>query len=339
MHSLRIVLPGGEGHLGKLLATHFSSLGHQVTTLTRNPNSSAGSTGQSNLWETAIWDGKSVGAWVEALEGADVLINLAGRSVDCRYNAKNREEILQSRVRSTAVLGEAIQRMHRAPRVWLNMSTATIYRHSYDHAMDEATGEIGGGEPGAPFGWRFSIDVARRWEEAFFSAQTPNTRKIAIRAAMVMSPEAGGIFEVILQLVRIGLGGAWGSGRQYMSWIHEEDFLRAVEYLIQREQIMGAVNLAAPVPLPNHEFMSDLRDAWGIRIGLPAGQWMLAVGAILLRTETELLLKSRRVVPGILQGDGFEFRHPEWPAAARDLVRRWRERSSRENQAGLIRSA
>jgi len=326
LKALRIVLPGGEGHLGKLLARHFSSQGHDVTTLARNPRTPAGDL--PKLWKTAAWDGISVGAWVETLEGADVLINLAGRSVDCRYNARNREEILQSRVRSTSVLGDAIRRMNRPPRIWLNASTATIYRHSFDRAMDEATGEIGGDEPDAPFGWRFSIEVARRWEESFFSAQTPNTRKVAMRAAMVMSAAPGGIFELILRLVRVGLGGAWGSGRQYMSWIHEQDFLRAVDFLIQREEIAGTVNLAAPVPLPNKEFMSELRDAHGIRVGLPSQEWMLAVGAFLLRTETELLLKSRRVVPGILLKNGFKFRFPEWPVAARDLVQRWRGQSS-----------
>ena len=342
---LRITLPGGEGHLGRILAQHFSGLGHEVTTLTRNPHNTVAPTAESvsaadpKLWRTVVWDGMNLGAWVETLEGADVLINLAGRSVDCRYNARNREEILQSRVRSTAVLGEVIRKLRRPPRVWLNASTATIYRHSYDRAMDEATGEIGGNESGAPTDWRFSIEVARRWEESFFSAQTPNIRKIAMRAAMVMSPTAGGIFEVLLRLVRTGMGGAWGSGRQYMSWIHQEDFLRAVVHLIQREEITGVVNLAAPVPLSNEEFMSALRDAWGIRFGLSAREWMLTIGAFLLQTETELLLKSRRVVPGILQRNGFEFRYPEWPVAAWDLVRRWREHCSSGTGKELVPGA
>jgi uncharacterized protein (TIGR01777 family) len=339
---LRIVLPGGDGHLGRLLAQRFSALGHEVTTLTRTPRGTSSNASANRLtrnpkpWKTVLWDGRTGGAWEESLEGADILINLAGRSVDCRYNATNREEILQSRVLSTAVLGEAIQRLKRAPRVWLNASTATIYRHSYDRAMDEATGEIGGAEPDAPASWRFSIQVAQGWEESFFSARTPNTRKVAMRAAMVMSSTAGGIFEVLLRLVRMGIGGKWGSGRQYMSWIHDEDFLRAIEFLIQREDISGVVNLASPAPLPNIEFMAAVRAAYGIRFGLPASEWMLAFGAFFLRTETELLLKSRRVVPGILHKNGFEFFYPEWPTAARDLVSRWRERRSGGSRAELV---
>jgi uncharacterized protein len=266
-----------------------------------------------------------LGSWVAALENADVVLNLSGRSVDCRYNPRNREQILHSRLDSTAILAKAIQSLRCPPRLWLNASTATIYRHSYDRAMDEHTGELGGNEQDAPSTWQFSIEVARRWEEAFFSSETPSTRKVALRAAMVMSTEAGGVFPIVLRLVRLGLGGAWGDGRQYMSWIHELDFCRAVEFLIDRDEISGPVNLAAPHPLPNREFMADLRRAWGMPVGLPAHTWMLSVGAFLMRTETELLLKSRRVVPSILREHGFDFRFPKWPEAAADLVRRWKE--------------
>lgn len=328
--SLRIVIPGGEGHLGRLLARQFSNLGHSVTTLTRRQHDFSTSTTQPKeskhprSWKTAVWDGRSKGSWAETLEDADVLINLAGRSVDCRYTAENRAEILRSRVESTTVLGKAIQAMRFPPRLWLNASTATIYRHSLDRDMDEKTGELGGNEPDAPASWRFSIDVARQWENSFFAAQTPGTRKVALRAAMVMSADGGGVFEAVIRLVRSGFGGAWGSGRQYMSWIHEHDFLRAVEFLIEREQITGVVNLAAPRPLPNEEFLLHLRNAWGIGFGLPAKEWMLTLGALLMRTETELLLKSRRVVPGVLQKHGFAFAYPQWPEAARDLVGQWR---------------
>ena len=270
------------------------------------------------------WDGRTLGGWIEALDGADVLINLAGRSVDCRYNAKNRNAILQSRVESTFILGEAIEKLRRPPAVWLNASTATIYRHSFDRAMDEASGEIGGLEPDAHPSWQFSVEVARQWEQSLFSSHTPKTRKIAMRTAMVMSSRQGGIFEIVLRLVRLGLGGAWGSGRQYISWIHEQDFLRAIDHLIWDERIHGVVNLAARAPLPNREFLSALREAWGTSFGLPATRWMLEVGAALLQTETELLLKSRRVIPGILPQHGFEFRFPSWPQAAQDLVSRWR---------------
>jgi uncharacterized protein len=314
---LRIVIPGGEGHLGGILKRHFSANGHSVTTLTR----------RSRPEPSAIqWDGQKLGDWVDALDGADVLINLAGRSVDCRYNARNRHDILRSRVGSTAVLGDAIARAAKPPRIWLNASTATIYRHSFNRNMDEATGEFGGDEADAPSSWRFSIEVARQWEQAFFSAKTPRTRKVAMRAAMVMSRERGGIFDVLHRQARVGLAGSWGSGRQYMSWIHGTDFARAVEFLIERENLTGAVNLAAPLPLPNSEFLSVLRCACGARLGLRSTEWMLKIGAFVLRTETELLLKSRRVVPGILLENGFEFLFPAWPEAARDLVQKFRAR-------------
>jgi uncharacterized protein (TIGR01777 family) len=191
--------------------------------------------------------------------------------------------------------------------------------------MDEATGEFGGHERGVPSTWRFSIEVARGWEEAVFSSATPRTRKVAIRSAIVMSPEAGGAFELLLRLVRLGLGGTVGSGEQFVSWIHEADFCQCIDHLILHEALEGAINLAAPNPLTNREFMRALRDAWGARIGLPASRWMVEIGTFLLRTESELVLKSRRVVPGRLLSSGFQFQFPEWPTAAKDLVERWRE--------------
>jgi uncharacterized protein len=338
---LRIIIPGGEGHLGRLVARRFSSQGHRVTTLTRGPRHSSVTAERQtpqklNAWETAVWNGKTLGSWVEHLEHADILVNLAGRGVDCRYTARNRAAILHSRVESTAILGKAIASLKFPPRLWLNSSTATIYRHSFDREMDEATGELGGSEADVPETWQFSIDVARQWESSFFASNTSRTRKIALRSAMVMSVDPGGVFEVLLRLVWSRLGGAWGTGRQYMSWIHEEDFLRAVEFLIGREDIKGVVNLAAPGPLPNQQFLSHLRNAWGTRIGLPAAAWMLEIGAFFLRTETELLLKSRRVVPGVLQNHGFEFLFPQWPDAANDLVRRWRTKAAAYASGELI---
>jgi hypothetical protein len=193
--------------------------------------------------------------------------------------------------------------------------------------MNEAEGELGGNEPGAPDTWNFSIDVAKRWEEAFFSKPTPLTRKIAIRSAITLSPDRGGVFDVLLSLVRHGIGGRLGSGKQFVSWIHEADFVRAIDLLISHEGISGVVNLASPNPLPNLDFMRALRDAWGIRLGLPSPEWIIEVGALFMRTESELVLKSRRVVPSRLLAAGFQFLFPEWPSAARDLVARWRENS------------
>jgi uncharacterized protein len=314
---LKIVIAGGNGQVGKVLARYFHRRGDAVTVLAR--------TTYLLPWREIAWDGEGLGDWVRELEGTDVLINLVGRSVNCRYNAANRYAILQSRIQSTRLLGKAIAKLENPPRVWLNASTATIYRHAPDRAMDEATGELGGHETNAPAAWKFSIEVATRWEEAFFAANTPKTRKVALRSAMTMSPDRGGIFDTLLRLVRFGLGGAAGSGGQYVSWIHEEDFARAVEFLIAHDEIEGPVNVAAPEPLPNRDFMSALREAWAARIGLPASEKMLALGAIFLRTETELILKSRRVVPGRLLAAGFQFEFPRWPAAAKDLVARWKK--------------
>jgi uncharacterized protein (TIGR01777 family) len=262
---------------------------------------------------------------MQELEGAMAVINLTGRNVNCRYNAANRRQILDSRVVSTRLVGQAIARAACPPRVWLQASTATIYAHRYDAANDEATGILGGTEPAAPATWRFSIEVAQAWERALDDADVPGTRKVAMRSAMTLSPDRGGVFDVLLGLVRRGLGGRAGDGRQYISWIHEVDFIRSVYWLIEHEEIAGAVNLAAPGPVPNAEFMRVLRAAWGMRIGLPAPPWLLEIGAFFLRTETELILKSRRVVPGRLLEGGFTFQFPHWPEAAADLCRRWRE--------------
>lgn len=314
---LRIVLPGGNGQVGNILARHFHAQGHVVTVLARKAYAAP--------WRVAVWDGVTLGEWTRELEGSDVVVNLAGRNVNCRYTPEHRREIMDSRVISTRILGEAIGQLSAPPRVWLNSSTATIYRHAFDRPMDETTGEIGGNEPDAPQSWRFSIQVATAWEEAFFAASTPNTRKVALRSSVILSPDRGGIFDVLLRLVRFGLGGASGSGKQFVSWIHDADFAGAVDFLVQRGELSGAVNVASPKPLPNAQFMRELRKAWGARIGLPATEWMLEVGAIFMRTETELVLKSRRVVPGLLLAGGYNFQFPEWPAAARDLVQRWRD--------------
>lgn len=315
---LHIVIPGGSGQVGNLLARHFHGAGHQVTVLSRNPKHAP--------WREVAWDGRTVGNWVKVLEGSDVCINLAGRNVNCRYNQANRKEIYDSRIDSTRVLHEAMASLAQPPRIWMNASTATIYRHSLDKPMDEATGELGGGEPGAPDTWNFSIRVAKAWEQAFFSIDTPRTRKIALRSAVTFSADQGGIFDVLSALVRRGLGGMNGSGRQMVSWVHGEDFVRAVDFLISGESISGVVNIASPNPLRNREFMRMLRHAWGVRIGLPAPAWLIEIGCFFMRTESELVLKSRYVVPGKLEQAGFRFLFPDWPAAAGDLVEQWRRK-------------
>jgi uncharacterized protein (TIGR01777 family) len=325
---LRIVLAGGSGHVGSLLRRHFSSQGHLVRALSRRRDV----VDSSVVW----WDGLNLGEWVVELDGADVLINLSGRSVDCRYTAVHRWEIMQSRVRSTQVLGEAITRLEKPPRVWLNASTATIYRHEFVRDMDEISGEIGGAESNGSRSWNFSIEVAKRWEEAFWAFETPDTRKVALRSAMVMSPERGGVFDVLLRLVRFGLGGTIGDGRQYVSWVHDADFVRAVDHILAREQLVGAVNITSPGPLPNSEFMRTLRNAWGTRFGLSAPLPLLELGTLLLRTESELALKSRRVAPRRLLEDGFHFQFAIWTAAAGDLVARWKNSQRRATPAGIF---
>lgn len=276
--------------------------------------------------DSSGWDGKTLGAWVSRLEGADVLINLAGKSVNCRYTPSNMAEMMASRVDSTRVLGEAISTLANPPKLWINSSTATIYQHRFDAANDDSTGILGSEADGMPPKWLGSVKIALAWEKALFEANTPGVRKVAIRSAMVMAPIQGSIFDVLLGLTQKGLMGAQGNGRQYVSWIHESDFCRAIDWIVARPDISGPVNIASPNPLPQREFARLLRHAAGVKIGLPATAWMLEIGAVFLKTETELLLKSRRVVPSLLLETGFSFEFPEWGAATRDLVQRMRLR-------------
>jgi len=309
----RVVIPGGSGGLGQLLARHFHENGDHVTVLSRRPRPAP--------WAGIWWNGRDPAAWMDAIDGADIVINLAGRSVDCRYTPENRREIWNSRVDSTRALSRAIAAAARKPALWINASTATIYRHSLDRPMDETTGELGGAEPGVPLTWKFSTDVAKAWEGAFFDAPAPETRKIAIRSAIVMIPGAGWLGK-LSGLTRWGLAGTEGPGTQFMSWIHAADFTRAIEFLIARKDLDGPVNVCSPNPLPNREFLRLLRHAFGVRMAPPLPEWALRLGSVLLRTEAELILKSRRVVPGRLLEAGFRFAYPDWEMAAHDLAGR-----------------
>jgi uncharacterized protein (TIGR01777 family) len=312
---VKIVIPGGSGQLGAVLARAFLAQGDEVVIVSR---------GEAPVGRGVRWDGKTLGAWAAELDGADVVVNLAGRSVNCRYTPENLAQMMSSRVDSTRVVGEAIAQARRPPRVWLQMSTATLYAHRFDAPNDEATGIVGGNEPDAPAYWARSVAIAQAWERTQAEASTPHTRQIALRTALTMSPDRHGILDTLLGLTRLGLGGPASNGRQWVSWLHERDFVRAVQFLIARDDLTGAVNLCAPNPLPQRDFMAQLRAAYGIKLGLPATKWMLELGAVFLRTDTELLLKSRYVVPKRLRDAGFTFEFPEWAEAAKELVGRWR---------------
>jgi uncharacterized protein (TIGR01777 family) len=315
---MKVVLPGGTGQLGALLARHFASLGAEVVVFGRGSR-------HVSVGRVVSWDGRSLGPWAKELDGADVVVNLAGRSVNCRYTSSNLQEILASRVDSTRVVGEAIALAARPPSVWLQASAATIFAHGYEVAHGESSGQIGGDEPNVPTYWAAMVEVVRRWEEALSLANTPATRRVALRTSIVMSPDRGSAFDVLLALVRAGLGGRAGDGRQYVSWVTDRDFVRIIDWLIERSDIEGAVNVTAPSPLPNRELMQALRFAWGASVGLPAAKWMVSLGAWALRTDPELVLKSRRVVPERLLEAGFRFDFPKWDEAAKDLVKRWKE--------------
>ena len=308
----RIILAGGSGFLGQLLAAYLQPRGWEPIVLARQPSSRA-------VFPELPWDARTLGDWASSLDGAEAVINLAGRSVNCRYTAENRRLIMDSRVDSTRVIGEAIAHCAQPPRVWLNSSTATLYKHSLVCANDETSTDY---RSTAEAKDDFSVSVGLAWEKAFYDAVTPCTRRAALRITLVFGTVPGGVFQIMRRLAKLGLGGRMGSGRQYVSWIHDQDFCRAVEWILEHDELTGPVNLAAPEPVPNAEMMRLYRRVCGLPIGLPAAGWMLEIGAFFMRTETELLLKSRRVVPGKLLASGFQFSFPGMEAALRDLERR-----------------
>ncbi|MDU2240137.1 MAG: TIGR01777 family oxidoreductase [Paenibacillus sp.] len=292
----KVVLAGGTGFVGQAFARRFGELGAEVKVISRQASH-------------IPWENRR--AIVEALEGADLLINLAGRSVNCRYTPENRRLILDSRTETTRLLGESVLACSRPPTLWINSSTATIYRHAEDRPMTEEGGEIGTG---------FSVDVAKAWEAAFFAFDLPATRQVALRIAIVL--DDGGVMAPLRNLVRFGLGGAQGSGRQQFSWIHMEDLFRIVRFLQEHPELHGVFNASAPHPVTNRELMARLRRAMGVPVGLPAPRWLLELGARLIRTETELVLKSRWVLPERLKRAGFSFRYDTLEKALNEIVER-----------------
>jgi len=297
----KIVIAGGTGFLGQVLENYFSKKGYQVKVLTRKPIKK----------NHVYWNAKTLGDWSSILEKTDALINLTGKSVDCRYTAKNKKLILDSRVESTHILGKAINNCKNPPKVWINSSTATIYRHSLDKKMTEATGEIGND---------FSTNIAKSWEKAFNKNNNPITRKIILRTSIVLGKK-GGAFIPLKNLAKIGFGGKQGSGNQKISWIHEIDFARDVEFLLNDEKLHGIFNLSVPQPSDNKTLMMILRKTMNIPFGISHPVCLLKIGAFLIRTETELILKSRNVIPERLLNNAFNFKFTDLKIALSDLIK------------------
>jgi uncharacterized protein len=278
----KVILAGGTGFIGQYFEKQFKELGYDVKHISRQP-------------QHISWNNKA--AIIDALEDGELLINLAGKSVNCRYNEANKKEIMNSRLETTKILGESVLSCKNPPQLWINSSTATIYRHAEDRPMTEANGEIGSG---------FSVDVATNWEKTFYSFSLPKTRQIALRIAIVLGKD-GGVMTPYINLVRFGLGGIQGSGNQMFSWIHVEDLFRIVLFLNKREDLIGTFNCSAPEPVSNREFMKKMRKAMNMPIGLPSPKWLLEIGSVMIRTESELVLKSRWVLPERLEKEGYRF--------------------------------
>ncbi|NLP53108.1 TIGR01777 family oxidoreductase [Bacillus sp. RO1] len=291
----KVVLAGGTGFIGQYLEKQFIQQNYEVIIISRKP--------QHVAWT----DIKGIKA---AIDNAELIINLAGKSVDCRYNEKNKQEIFDSRTETTRILGEAIESVSNPPGLWINSSTATIYRHAEDRPMTETTGEIGEG---------FSVEVAKAWEKSFFDFNLPQTRQAALRIAIVLGKD-GGVMTPFKNLVTFGLGGIQGPGTQKFSWIHIEDVYRIMLFIRDRKDLQGVFNCSAPNPISNKQFMAEMRGIMNKKIGLPSPRWMLEIGAVIIRTEPELILKSRWVIPERLEKEGYQFKYPKIEKALADIL-------------------
>lgn len=300
----KIILAGGNGYLGKVLADYYRDLAEEVVILSRKAAPVSG-----NI-KTIVWNGFDEGEWEHALEGAELLVNLCGKNVNCRYTDENKAAIISSRVNPTLLLEKAIAKLKSPPELWINITSATIYRHAEDRPQDEETGEIGNG---------FSIDVCKKWEQTFFQTHTPATRKIALRMGIVLG-RSDGAFPRLLNLVKFGLGGKQGDGEQYVSWIHEQDAAKCSDWLIQHKELAGVINCTAPEPVTNNNLMQCIRKAYGVPFGLPSPAWLLELGARVIGTETELILKSRWVLPKRLTDGGYQFLFEKAGHAVKDIL-------------------
>lgn len=304
MYSKKIVITGGTGFLGVYLTKYFTEKGYHVYIISRNERPSI-----PNVIYLK-WDGKTLGNWTESIENAEAVINLAGKSVNCRYTEINKRIINESRIFATQAIGKAIQQAKQPPKVWLNGGSATIYRYSEDKQMTEQNGELGN---------NFSVDVCKNWEKTFNELDTPKTRKVFMRISIVLG-KGGGVVPPLRNLVRCGLGGKQGHGRQFVSWLHIHDYARMVEWFIKKNDFSGVVNCVSPKPVTNNDFMKTFRKAYHVPFGLPQPKWVLKMGAIMIGTETELILKSRNVVPERLEQAGFVFEYPTLNKALKQIT-------------------
>ncbi|HZY36475.1 MAG TPA: TIGR01777 family oxidoreductase [Mucilaginibacter sp.] len=301
----KIVLAGGNGYLGRVLTEYYKEKATEIVILSRREKL------QEHNVRTVVWDGRTAGRWTAELVNADMLINLCGKNVNCRYTEKNKAEIFRSRLDPTEILGEVIHDLVEPPKLWINVSSATIYRHAEDRPQDEETGEHGSG---------FSVDVCEAWEYAFNKYDTPKTRKIALRMGIVLG-RSDSVFPRLLNLVKMGMGGRQGNGQQYVSWVHELDAARCTEWFADHPELEGVFNCTAPEPVKNEVLMRIIRKAAGCPVGLPAPEWLLEIGSIFIRTETELILKSRWVLPKRLLDSGFTFAFPKAEGAVKDILK------------------
>ena len=315
MKNKKIRLAGGTGFIGQEVIRYFGKE-NEIIILTRQVNEKTNRNDYDSLTPEDIknlqyikWDGKTTGEWAKRLNDADLVINLAGKSVNCRYHEKNKKEILDSRTEAVKAIGDAINKCNRPPLLWINASSATIYRHAMDAPQDEYTGEIQDD---------FSVQVCKHWEQSFYDQQTPQTRKVAVRMAITLGP--GGILIPYFNLLKFGLGGKQASGKQMYSWIHIEDSCRMIEWIYDHKEINGTYNSSSPNPVTNEEFMRIFRKVTGHTIGLPAYKWMLQIGAPVIGTEIELVLKSRWVIPAKILETGFQFKHPLLEEALSDII-------------------
>ncbi|WP_310554867.1 TIGR01777 family oxidoreductase [Flavobacterium sp.] len=299
----KLIIAAGTGFLGRVLVEHFKNKFDEIIILTR------GKSKISNTIKYVNWDAKTLSGWENELENASALINLAGKSVDCRYTDANKKEIYNSRIDSTKILNEAVLKCKNPPKHWLNSSTSTIYRFSLDKQMDEIDGEIGDD---------FSMNIAKSWEKVFFEIETPETLKTALRTSIVLGKN-GGAFIPIKTLAKFGFGGKQGKGNQFISWIHEKDFAKAIEFTLEKE-MTGVVNIVSPKPIANYEFMKTLRTIIGAPFGISTSEFLLEIGSFFIRTEPELVLKSRNVIPKRLQENGFQYKYDTLEKAIENLI-------------------